>query len=150
MPDGKPATEEALHAIKKLLQRGFIFLPEGEHANVISFTPPLTITKAQLAKAVAALAEVLSDDSNTDSLTRITRSFDGCDFYLCSSVKSVVKFPAMKLSEMREILAAREIQLTKSLGQNFLHDANQLRESSRPRNCQRPTKFWKSGRDSGR
>jgi 16S rRNA (adenine1518-N6/adenine1519-N6)-dimethyltransferase len=32
----------------------------------------------------------------------------------------------MKLSEMREILAARGIQLSKSLGQNFLHDANQL------------------------
>src|ERR1041385_160649 len=32
----------------------------------------------------------------------------------------------MKLSEMRELLAARGIQLTKSLGQNFLHDANQL------------------------
>ena len=28
---------------------------------------------------------------------------------------------------MRELLAAREIQLTKSLGQNFLHDGNQLR-----------------------
>ena len=33
----------------------------------------------------------------------------------------------MKLSEMRELLAARGVQLTKSLGQNFLHDANQLR-----------------------
>jgi 16S rRNA (adenine1518-N6/adenine1519-N6)-dimethyltransferase len=33
----------------------------------------------------------------------------------------------MKLSEMREILVSRDIQLTKSLGQNFLHDANQLR-----------------------
>jgi 16S rRNA (adenine1518-N6/adenine1519-N6)-dimethyltransferase len=33
----------------------------------------------------------------------------------------------MKLTEMRELLAARGIQLTKSLGQNFLHDANQLR-----------------------
>jgi len=33
----------------------------------------------------------------------------------------------MKLSEMREILTAHGIQLTKSLGQNFLHDANQLR-----------------------
>jgi 16S rRNA (adenine1518-N6/adenine1519-N6)-dimethyltransferase len=32
----------------------------------------------------------------------------------------------MKLNEMREILAARGIQLTKSLGQNFLHDQNQL------------------------
>jgi 16S rRNA (adenine1518-N6/adenine1519-N6)-dimethyltransferase len=33
----------------------------------------------------------------------------------------------MKLNEMREVLAARGIQLTKSLGQNFLHDQNQLR-----------------------
>src|SRR5436189_5333070 len=33
----------------------------------------------------------------------------------------------MKLTEMRELLAKRDIQLTKSLGQNFLHDANQLR-----------------------
>jgi len=33
----------------------------------------------------------------------------------------------MKLSEMREVLTARDIQLTKSLGQNFLHDGNQLR-----------------------
>ena len=33
----------------------------------------------------------------------------------------------MKLSEMCEVLAARGMQLTKSLGQNFLHDGNQLR-----------------------
>ena len=33
----------------------------------------------------------------------------------------------MKLSEIRELLDRRGIQLTKSLGQNFLHDANQLR-----------------------
>jgi 16S rRNA (adenine1518-N6/adenine1519-N6)-dimethyltransferase len=33
----------------------------------------------------------------------------------------------MKLSEMRELLDTRGIQLTKSLGQNFLHDGNQLR-----------------------
>jgi 4-aminobutyrate aminotransferase-like enzyme len=59
LADGKSATEAALTAIKTLLHRGYIFLPEGEHGNVISFTPPLTITKAQLAKAVAALAEVL-------------------------------------------------------------------------------------------
>jgi 4-aminobutyrate aminotransferase-like enzyme len=59
LPDGKPATQIALDAIKKLLHRGYIFLPEGEFANVISFTPPLTISKAQLANAVRALAEVL-------------------------------------------------------------------------------------------
>ena len=32
----------------------------------------------------------------------------------------------MKLSEMRELLERRRIQLTKSLGQNFLHDTHQL------------------------
>jgi 16S rRNA (adenine1518-N6/adenine1519-N6)-dimethyltransferase len=34
----------------------------------------------------------------------------------------------MKLSEMRQILDTRQLQLTKSLGQNFLHDGNQLRK----------------------
>ncbi len=33
----------------------------------------------------------------------------------------------MKLTDMRDILTQRGIQLTKSLGQNFLHDQNQLR-----------------------
>lgn len=33
----------------------------------------------------------------------------------------------MKLSEMRQTLTERGIRLTKSLGQNFLHDANQVR-----------------------
>ncbi|MGH7972762.1 MAG: 16S rRNA (adenine(1518)-N(6)/adenine(1519)-N(6))-dimethyltransferase RsmA [Limisphaerales bacterium] len=32
----------------------------------------------------------------------------------------------MKLSEMKQVLAANELRLTKSLGQNFLHDQNQL------------------------
>lgn len=32
----------------------------------------------------------------------------------------------MKLSEMRDVLIRHQIQLTKSLGQNFLHDRNQL------------------------
>lgn len=36
----------------------------------------------------------------------------------------------MKLSEMRQLLDQRSIQLTKSLGQNFLHDGNQLRRIS--------------------
>ena len=62
LPDGKPATETAMQAIKNMLHRGFILLPEGEHGNVISFTPPLTITKVQLAKAVSALAEVLNHE----------------------------------------------------------------------------------------
>jgi 4-aminobutyrate aminotransferase-like enzyme len=54
-----PATDASMRAIKELLRRGFIVLPEGAHANVISFTPPLTITKAQLEQTVAELKDVL-------------------------------------------------------------------------------------------
>lgn len=54
------ATAVSLLAIKQALQRGFVFLPEGEHANVISFTPPLTITENQLKSAVVALSQILS------------------------------------------------------------------------------------------
>lgn len=58
--DGSPATAESLGVIKRLLHRGFIFLPEGAHANVIGFTPPLTITQARLRRALRALAEELA------------------------------------------------------------------------------------------
>src|SRR6266404_3557268 len=34
----------------------------------------------------------------------------------------------MKLTEIKQILASGQIRLTKSLGQNFLHDSNQLRK----------------------
>ena len=64
LPSGKPGTDVAIQAIKKMLRLGFILLPEGEHANVISFTPPLTITKAQLRQTVKALVEVLARDGH--------------------------------------------------------------------------------------
>ena len=57
--DGSPATDAARRAVKFMLQRGFILLPEGEHANVLSFTPPLIITERQLARAVDALQAAL-------------------------------------------------------------------------------------------
>ena len=63
--DGSPASAETFAAVKTLLQRGFIFLPEGEFGNVISFTPPLTITKPQLSKAVAELQKVLTTDGHS-------------------------------------------------------------------------------------
>jgi 4-aminobutyrate aminotransferase-like enzyme len=59
--NGEPATRLALDVIKKLLGRGFIFLPEGEHANVIGFTPPLTISIPQLKHAVSSLQTVLKE-----------------------------------------------------------------------------------------
>jgi 4-aminobutyrate aminotransferase-like enzyme len=58
---GGPATALVLETVKKMLHRGFILLPEGEFGNVISFTPPLIITKAQIAAMVAALQRALSD-----------------------------------------------------------------------------------------
>ncbi len=57
--DGSPATVESLRIIKQLLHEGFIFLPEGEHANVIGITPPLTISERDLLRAVKALANAL-------------------------------------------------------------------------------------------
>jgi 4-aminobutyrate aminotransferase-like enzyme len=59
LPDGSPATATTLKAIKAMLRRGFILLPEGEHSNMISFTPPLTISESQLRSAVEALEGVI-------------------------------------------------------------------------------------------
>lgn len=59
-PSDSPATEDVLGLIKKMLHAGFILLPEGEYSNVISFTPPLTITEAQLNKTVSALEKALA------------------------------------------------------------------------------------------
>lgn len=57
--DGKPATELCLALMKGLLARGFIVLPEGEHSNILSLTPPLTITETQLQRTLRALAAEL-------------------------------------------------------------------------------------------
>ncbi len=59
LADGAPATQAVLAAVNKLLRRGFILLPDGEHSNVIGFTPPLTISERQLQAAVNVLGEEL-------------------------------------------------------------------------------------------
>jgi len=56
--DGTPATTESLRVIKAMLHRGYILLPEGEHGNIISFTPPLTINETQLTRMVRELQKV--------------------------------------------------------------------------------------------
>ena len=61
LPDGSPATEAVLYLVKTLVHEpGFILLPEGEHSNVIGFTPPLTISSNQLGMAVHALGKLLA------------------------------------------------------------------------------------------
>jgi acetylornithine/succinyldiaminopimelate/putrescine aminotransferase len=59
--DGVPATNESLLIIKRMLARGFVLLPEGEHANIISLTPPLIINEAQLRATAKALGEEMAD-----------------------------------------------------------------------------------------
>ena len=49
-----------MRAIKEMLRRGFILLPEGARGEVISLTPPLTITRPELAATVHALKEALA------------------------------------------------------------------------------------------
>jgi len=56
---GKPATERALRLVNEMLRRGWIVLPDGEHANVVSLTPPLTIAEALLERATTTLDELL-------------------------------------------------------------------------------------------
>ena len=52
--------EEAFRIVKAMLRQGFIVLPEGEQGNIISLTPPLTISEIDLRRAVAALRTLLS------------------------------------------------------------------------------------------
>lgn len=58
--DGKPAGDLAFKIVTEMLARGFIILPEGEFGNVISFTPPLIITRKQIDTTINALADTLS------------------------------------------------------------------------------------------
>jgi len=61
VPSGAPATAAALRVVGEMLRAGFIVLPEGEASNIISFTPPLTVTGSQLASAARALGGAVAD-----------------------------------------------------------------------------------------
>lgn len=67
-PNGQPATRFVLTLLKDLLRRGFVFLPEGRDANVLSFTPPLTITKQQLGRAAEAIRKLILVGEDVRSL----------------------------------------------------------------------------------
>ncbi|HEY6166570.1 MAG TPA: aminotransferase class III-fold pyridoxal phosphate-dependent enzyme, partial [Verrucomicrobiae bacterium] len=60
LADGSPATDLVLAAVKRMLRYHTIFLPEGPHSNVISLTPPLTISEDQLRTAAMAIAFALA------------------------------------------------------------------------------------------
>ena len=59
--DGAPATDIAVGVTKRLLHDGFILLPEGDPANILSFTPPLTVGKSHITKLIRALGQALEE-----------------------------------------------------------------------------------------
>ena len=59
LADGQPGTAMSLAIIKDLLHAGFILLPEGSAAEVISLTPPLTIDEKDLKRTVQSLGNQL-------------------------------------------------------------------------------------------
>lgn len=50
----------------------------------------------------------------------------------------------MKLTEMKELLERHKIQLTKSLGQNFLHDSNLLEKIAAAGELTPGSRCWRS------
>jgi 4-aminobutyrate aminotransferase-like enzyme len=59
--DGTPAADIAISVTKRLLHDGFILLPEGDPANILSFTPPLTVGKSHITKLIRALGRALEE-----------------------------------------------------------------------------------------
>jgi 4-aminobutyrate aminotransferase-like enzyme len=51
---------DAVPLVEKLLQRGILALPEGDHNEILGLTPPLVVTKRQLEYCVGELDELLS------------------------------------------------------------------------------------------
>jgi len=58
--DGRPACDVVARIVRLMLDRGFLVLPEGEHGNVLAFTPPLVISQTDLERAVGALEDALA------------------------------------------------------------------------------------------
>lgn len=59
--NGMPASEAALRLVKRMLTKGFVVLPDGPFGNVISLTPPLTISRSELSLAFNAMVECLQE-----------------------------------------------------------------------------------------
>ena len=59
--DSTPAADIALGVMKRLLNDGFILLPEGAPANILAFTPPLTVGKLHITKLIRALGRALKE-----------------------------------------------------------------------------------------
>jgi len=51
---------DAVPLAEKLLQRGILALPEGDHNEILGLTPPLVITKRQLEYCIGELTKLIS------------------------------------------------------------------------------------------
>jgi 4-aminobutyrate aminotransferase/(S)-3-amino-2-methylpropionate transaminase len=54
-----PNADLATHVVKESLKQGLIVLSGGEHRNVLTLTPALTISKRELSQATAILTQIL-------------------------------------------------------------------------------------------
>lgn len=59
--DGTPAGTECVSVVKRMLQCGFILLPEGGHGEVVGFTPPLTIARVAIDRTIRALFRSITE-----------------------------------------------------------------------------------------
>ena len=57
---GRPDPKTAWSIVVQSLKRGIILLVSGMEGNVISLTPPLTITESQLHRAVEIMGQALT------------------------------------------------------------------------------------------
>lgn len=57
-PDGRPAGDEVVRLMKRLLRLGYVILPEGADGEVLSLTPPLTVRERDLGRVLNAIAVV--------------------------------------------------------------------------------------------
>jgi 4-aminobutyrate aminotransferase-like enzyme len=58
---GRPATKLTCRLVHEALRHGWIVLPDGPDASILSFTPPLTIAESLLERATAMLDESLTE-----------------------------------------------------------------------------------------
>jgi 4-aminobutyrate aminotransferase-like enzyme len=58
---GRPAAALAVATMKACLRRGLLVLTGGLEGNVLSLTPPLTVTAGQLSAAAGIVADALAD-----------------------------------------------------------------------------------------
>jgi 4-aminobutyrate aminotransferase-like enzyme len=72
-PEGLPATALSLGVVKAMLHLGFLVLPEGAQAEVVGFTPPLTLAESDLIRSVRALESALEEQLGPGGIGRKPR-----------------------------------------------------------------------------